>query len=812
MTRKLATWCVLLLSAASAAAQIGGDVALKVLRIGPGGGAREGDWCGILVEYQDSTLSATGSRDILLRLRGFDPDGDPPLYERLVTAQGNDPRSAWIYCKLPMNVLTRGEYTLTAHEVIEDGAGLFGVREGRALGRASVALAGVAAKSRGIVGVVGQRGLGVTQYGLTWGANMSWSPLGHELTRVAVFGARTEIPDRWQGLAPFEAIVWGTGPQTDPLELSVAQARAVRQWVERGGHLVVTLPSVGQAWLGSSANPLSGLLPAMEPPIRREGVDLDDYRELLTQSDAVGLPVSSTVYELRPAEDAGPLESMPVLEGPDGDVLALRRVVGAGLVTLIGLDLGQSSLVAQQLPEAESFWHRVLGRRGPIETQQEATGADGNTQTIRNADSRRARDFDARIDDLINQTGQAALGVLLGLVLFVTYWLVAGPIGYAMLRKDRRRHAWVAYAATAVVFSAAAWTGATAIRPKRVFGRHVALLEQIHGQDVQRSRMWAGVLIPRYGDAEISVGEAEDSAAVTIGRVPTDLIASWESPSGGGSFGGFPDNRGYRIDTRAPRTMTVPVRQTVKNIRADWVGPARWSMPEPWREPGSLDPAAVTLELNELGRPIVTGKIVHELPGELEDVVVLLVGPQRELLRRGRELGGASIPQLGLAVSPFGSGTWPSGEVLDLGEVFTPREGRGAPVLDTFLNTLYEKGVDLTAIGGAAALRDDEGLLLMYAGLMHQFSVPGVARRSGTPFARRISTHGWDLGVWFTQPSVIVLGRLVQDDGELPLPLFVDEREVASRGETIVRWIYPLEPSPPLFPPEIDGETESAGD
>jgi hypothetical protein len=71
--------------------------------------------------------------------------------------------------------------------------------------------------------------------------------------------------------------------------------------------------------------------------------------------------------------------------------------------------------------------------------------------------------------------------------------------------------------------------------------------------------------------------------------------------------------------------------------------------------------------------------------------------------------------------------------------------------------------------------------------------------------------HGLDLSRWLTQPCVIVIGHLVQEDaGACPVPLTVDGTEIGSRGRTVVRWVYPLPPAPPRFA-EPDSEPGAGG-
>ena len=99
---------------------------------------------------------------------------------------------------------------------------------------------------------------------------------------------------------------------------------------------------------------------------------------------------------------------------------------------------------------------------------------------------------------------------LVGFVLFVVYWLVAGPVGFAILKqKKQTAHSWVVYFLSAVVFTAIAWAGATSLRPKKIEVSHITLFDHVYGQPTQRARVFASVLLPGYGDATVRVGQGD---------------------------------------------------------------------------------------------------------------------------------------------------------------------------------------------------------------------------------------------------------------------------------------------------------------
>src|SRR5690606_1199411 len=119
--------------------------------------------------------------------------------------------------------------------------------------------------TEGMIAVMGRRGAGLEAYTVRDDSGTP-TPTTHELTNVVTGIVPEQAPDAWMGWAPYEALVWIDG---DPTELRADQAAALREWIHRGGRLIVVLPSVGQLWL-NNANPLLDIMPAMEV-MRREG-------------------------------------------------------------------------------------------------------------------------------------------------------------------------------------------------------------------------------------------------------------------------------------------------------------------------------------------------------------------------------------------------------------------------------------------------------------------------------------------------------------------------------------------------------------
>ncbi|MFK7885151.1 MAG: DUF4350 domain-containing protein [Phycisphaerales bacterium] len=777
-------------------AQSSEEIRVNVVSYGLGGAARAGDWAGVQVNINDS---ASQQRDIILRMVIRDADGDRAQFDRVVTANPGLDQSFWLYARLPFGAADEPPSVL-AFEAIETGSSQTPYRAGRLLGRfdpqpgvgQSVQAANIA-----LTAVVGPYPAGLDQYSYSVRSSVTALPFGHEVSRLVTGLDILRLPDQWQGLVAADAIVWteSTTRQTEPSALTPEKARAIRTWVERGGHLVILLPPAGDPWFGA-AHPLSDILPRIERPRRIAGFNLDRIRSLLTESANVPLPTNSVVHVFAPRDDAGALDAIPVLNTPEGEALVIERLVGSGIVTVVGLDLTAGPLRRFSLPDAESFWHRVLGRRGDIRRAEELTEQDRS-----DASSRTAIDFDHDISSAIDSTGRAVQGILFGLVVFITYWLVAGPLGYYALKKrGLHQHAWVAFVICTAAFTALAWAGATALRPKRVTVTHLTLVDTVYGQTNARARSWASIMLPAYGQSTVALSEASEDGN-TIRDRSSNLLTPWEPP--GNALGwnkGFPDNTGYSVDARQPDRLTIPTRATVKQFRADIAGVSDWVFPTLERTPGDLNDPVISMR-----GAVLNGRLVHNLPASITDLRVVISQGQVGIRQPGSALEDQAIARTLVLKPTLPGNEWPAGQPIDLAAITTPGAIQDSLRFDYFRGAIRD-GLNPVAINPAAGkpLADR----IFSARFISQFAGPNYRDDRdtvGNRAARRFSTHGWDLGRWLTTPCVIVVGFVEVDpanateDGS-PFPFYVDGKAAPASGLTMVTWIYPLPADPPSWP------------
>lgn len=784
-------------------------VSVELVSFGLGNTARPGSWTPIRVRVVDRTSMP---RELVVVVEMTDQDGDRPRYEVGVPAADERGREVWLPVWLPADFGPESVIELRVHLAVSTDIAARPVRPG-ALVQSSLVVPGQPGDGRsastvlhpadGMIAVVGTRSAGLNQYATTTSGE-PWSPLGHERTEIITGLTPADLPDHWSGYQAIDALVWVEG---EPAELGLERPEAIESWVRRGGHLVVALPSVGQTWLSASTgNPLvrRGLLPDAQIVRLESGIDPADWRPLVADASsdrsdagegssgrARRLP-DMVVHELLIDPGIDPREASPILADAAGRVLVARRLAGLGMVTVIGLDVGSPELAAMGLPDAEVLWNRVLGRRGEFPLGDEARRIEAaNTWTLTN---RLPIWYDAEIAGLIAKTGRSATGLLLGFVVFGIYWVLAGPGGFALLRwRGLTRHAWMMFVATAAVFTALAWGGATLIRPSKAEARHLTVIDHVYLQPVQRTTTWLSLLTPSYGDATLRVGHAQTGNGQPPAGPDVDgtLIAPWADRRANRGIGGFPDLRPYAVDPRRGGTLTFPARATVKQFKAQWAGPPvdGWDMPRPLLVPGQTGEPRLWFDAS--GR--LQGRLVHGLPGAIQDALVIV--------NRGQlPLGSTNQAQRWPRAVAYKLRSWDPGRELDLGSSLEQDES-----FMIYLDRLVPESV-APSFGpdGDRAGRPPIDAAQSLAALSLFHMLPGPRFRTVGelfPLARRWEMHGEGVSRWLTQPCVIVIGHVGLDEPvSSPTPMRVGAgaggRVLATSGRTVVRWVYPLAPEP----------------
>ncbi len=769
-----------------------GEIGLVVTSIGLGNRFRPGDWTGIRVRVNER---GDRQREVIIQVSLPDADGDIAQYQTVLTTNPGIDQPVWIYARLPYDILVRNTVHIEAYEALEDPNAAstidsIGFVPGKLLGQVDAPVNPSMRTDEGLMVVVGTKPGGISGYTQGAGGQTDGNPLGHEVTQIVQLSP-DDLPDRWMGLASFSDLIWN-GPA--PGELRIEQVRALRQWVMRGGHLIIGLPSIGQDWFGLSNQELAAMLPKASVD-RMGNVPIESLRPLLTDDRARDHPLPDagiTLNVLSAMADADPEQAEAILNDAQGRTLVMGRLLGTGQVTLIGLPLDNPVLLRAGLPETDVFWHRVLGRRGFV-----ASATEMKTLTQRNVyfnpKSRDNVQFDIDIPGMIAKSGRSLVGVTLGMVVFAAYWIIAGPGGFALLRRRQLdRFAWLMFLGISLLFTALAWSGATILRPRRVEVSHLSYLDHVYGQRIQRVHSWASVLLPVYGHA--TIGLESDDTPVGQGQL-LQAVAPWESFRESTQRSSFPDARPYAINSRKPDAMTCPARATIKQVQLDWAGGMKWESIRPVTADGEDPMRAVYLPTNARAGYALEGKLIHHLPGTLEDVQIIVFRGQIPVqlgLGKGALLAQANAYSLAPS-------DWAPGEVLDLS---VATAGKSVTVsAEAKLRNLVSR-----------ASRTPDGMpnpanaweRLIWLSFFNLFSPPEYSSQGyeGPVRARRYATHRLDLSRWATRPCVVVIGLLRtsgEDSTAMPLRVWTNgsKRRVYASGTTIVRWVYPLTPKPP---------------
>lgn len=738
------------------------ELTVTALDIGLKGTVRPGTWTPARIVLTNRT---SDPRVVRCQWVFADADGDEVLAHRRITLNAERSEHLWLYAPIPA-VMTR--QTQWRFDVIN-------VDDDRSL--ASVMLVPMDELTRidpreRVVGVLGDMWFGLKAY--------EQEITQHEKCVVLEPLATARLPDRWYGLSVLEAMVWS--PRSDSFDATDVREEvrnAVREWVQRGGHLVVILPKYGDTWFESS---LAQILPDIRPPQIMEAKAPPAWLGPVLPPD-----VMIQMKRLEPKGDAS-----VVLRDNDGEPIGVAGQYGFGRVTLVGVDLTDLQLLSWNLPspicptpQSPTLWRQVFGWRAPIFQnaylrEQQKRNAIGHPQL---------RD---RMDIAANAVAPktiwhatAASKLSLGIFCFIVYWLLAGPIGFEVLRRRGRSElAWVVFVGMVVAFTLICWLGALLIRPYEDKINHFTLVDVTvsaadePGEALLHVHSWAALLVARHGQARVEVVDREGSERAANTRQTLGCVGLSAKAEGGGFLG----TQRYDISAGAPREVLIPVRSTAKLLELDFVGYPESGNDgdEPWIWPNGV----LRLEGDEGGGKRPSGQLVHDLPGPLIDVLFVYCPGE----------GGRPVcwrvdkwaPREPYAIAPTINGT----ELVKDPNAnhYKDRDLRKEGWLGANMSFLKETGSLVSRNQMASAVELLSFFSLLPPPDFRDNSFAGLNQPSS--FVRSLGRE-FDLSHLTSLRRLIVIGHL-EANGPNPTPLRVDGRKLDANGLTVVRWICRL--------------------
>ena len=722
--------------------------------IGIGGVLRAGTWTPMLVHVHNESANY---REVVCRWLIKDHDGDTAVMRRRLTLNPQRVQAVWLYGAV--NIRTDRAWDVQ----VVDG------KNGDVLDqtRVGVGLDDVLRPTTGLIGVCANSALGLGPY-----VSQATSD---EKIRLVRGLSLADLPDRWYGLAGLQAIVW-TRQSVGPGDPSVSDAtlQAIRGWVKRGGHLIISMPMVGSAWLSS---PLADILPVNAKQVRRvQELPPAVLGPLRVPGREIG-KIAVHVFDVPPDSGTAVLARDDLPRQPEqGRPIIVSRRVGLGSVTMIGVDLTQLQRRFGLPLGKYRIWNRIFGWQAPA-LSQATLQSEIQHGTISSPSSRSFVQLDRFVPGMIAMHNTAAPALLLAIVMFGVYWLLAGPVGFAVLRgKGWVRFSWLGFLGVVVIFSAVSWGGAWFLRPGRAHISHFSVVTidaQSGTADVQS---WFSLFLPNFGRAKVAVDPDHPHAGNTLAS--PGLFASLNQS-------GFIDAQRYDVQAESPSEADVPVRGTAKQFQVRYRGMLA--------APGKGLKQAWPLPSGSLGMQGVwpRGELTNELARTVSDVLVVYCP------------GGDEQPWVWQAED------WAPGQTMDVGELVTKHSGSRLVVrpatygkkrhwnAEGFLGQLIALRTGL-GFGPAGALTDNPGAneITQATEMLSFYDKLPPPNFRDMSFNARASTYlrslgrGMDLSALTNQRCVIVLGQV--KGSTLPVPLTVDGETIPSRGWTVIRWVYDL--------------------
>jgi hypothetical protein len=334
---------------------------------------------------------------------------------------------------------------------------------------------------------------------------------------AAVDLAAADLPERALGLSGFNAIVLEDVPTA---ELSEAQRAALREWVLRGGQLIVS----GGAGIERT---LAGL-PQDLAPVSVGAVEPVAAEALFGPSVAGAAPLPYASLVPRAAGDGSQDEAKP--QRPPYPVVfaslaaapqpAIEQSLGRGVVTVLAIPLGHPAIEGWE--GAGRLWEELLrlGQELPAGFAPENTTLDGFMEgnLAASLTSLPALEF-------------PPLGLLIGVV--AAYIVLVGPVTYLALRRlDRQALGWVVVPIITLIFAGLTYGLGYAQRGGDVLLNQVTLIEPIDGGEAQaRVRSFVGLFSPERRSYTLQVAAPEQETPLLR---PISVQGPWDTNTGGG--------------------------------------------------------------------------------------------------------------------------------------------------------------------------------------------------------------------------------------------------------------------------------------
>jgi hypothetical protein len=587
-----------------------------------------------------------------------------------------------------------------------------------------------------------------------------------------------KLPESELGYDGVHAVIW---LNADPASLQLGgneRLDALRRFVEEGGHLVIVQPAEWQKTQG-----FGELLPV---ELRGMG-ELSDLSVLKSLAMVQNLPTEAARAwnALQPpfriglaTPKAGSMvEKWARTAGGEAVPWLVRRPTGLGAVSWVAQDLGDGLLVRRAPSGWTAVWESILGQVG-----QPILNHPGLEDEIRlRWVSGGGVDLGGSMLPAMEMSGRSALLILLAVVFFVLYWLIAGPGSFAWLHGRGKVHlSWPAYAAIALAATVLTAGLVRLVLRGAPDARHVSLLRSAPGvPDSVRSRL--GLYVPRDGTQEITLAGLAPGFAGMISPVP--VHPAQLDPSRPEAVA----PQEYRIalpeaGSGKPASAEVPYRSSLKKFLIRWNGDSGARIAG---NPRIVPP----------GEGDITGKLTNGTGRALRNVYIAFRSMEDDWL--------LYMPD------------WGEGITIDLHREFNFRDAEGTERLlpiglggapspgnrqksrgrlrlewrDFWLNAFSPRMVGDQLTNDLSDMLPRSIPMLTFFDRIGPRQAPSTDRR--VDMLRR-SARDWSLSPALTAGALVVLAEF-EPETPLPFPLMVEGRKVEGSGRTFLQVVIPVD-------------------
>ena len=382
------------------------------------------------------------------------------------------------------------------------------------------------------------------------------------------------------------------------VKLSPEQSSALRDWIVRGGRVVLSLPPTLEA--------ASRLLEQFHTwlPVTLTG-ELNVVREFSSLEAYAGRNLR-VPFAGRLSVPRVRIEHGAVLVGGRDDALLVRAPYGLGSVTVLTMDLTQPPL--SRWEGVSSLGHRLLNEVTSLEDRSDARSSK-QTQLSSTGVTDLATQLHA-IQDNFDGVTRASPWFVMGLLVLLL--IVIGPLDYVLVHRllRRPRATWITFPLWIVLAVVLASQGATIWNGTALRVNQFHLINVDAGTGTYRSRLWTNLYSPVTTSlACINAPPIITAASLDEANASHHLMGWSGIPES--AFGGMYREAGIEVGRSSYSRLT--------NDLLHGLPMAQWSSKSLLSEGSGSRKTLIESELTSNGLGRLTGTLTHRLNGYLED-------------------------------------------------------------------------------------------------------------------------------------------------------------------------------------------------